>query len=68
MYNWSMAAIDWTKIYKIYRGKWVALMDDEITVISAGKTLEETSQKAKKKGFKDPIFMNVPKRLLPFVG
>ena len=68
MYNWSMAAIDWTKIYKIYRGKWVALMDDEITVISAGKTLDETAQKAKKKGFKDPIFMNVPKRLLPFVG
>lgn len=63
-----MAAIDWTEIYKRYKGMWVALKDDEQTVISSGKTLIETLKKAEKKGFKDPIFMNVPKRLLPFVG
>ena len=63
-----MAAIDWTKIYKRYKGMWVALKDDEQTVISSGKTLKETALRATKKGFKDPIFMNVPKRLLPFVG
>lgn len=63
-----MKVIDWTSIYKKYKGLWVALMDDEVTVISSGKTLEETAQKAGKKGFKDPIFMNIPKHLLPFVG
>lgn len=63
-----MAAIDWTNIYKKYKGFWVALMDDEVTVISSGKSLEGTSQKAEKKGFKDPIFYFVPKKLTYFVG
>ena len=50
-----MLAIDWTHIYKNYKGLWVALKDDEVTVISAGKSLKETSKKAEKKGFKEPI-------------
>lgn len=63
-----MAAIDWTHIYKKYKGLWVALMDDEVTVISSGKTLQETAKKAEKKGFKTPIFFQVPKKLMYFVG
>lgn len=63
-----MKSIDWTHLYKKYKGLWVALMDDEITVISAGKSLEETSKKAVKKGFKDPIFYFVPKNLTYFAG
>ncbi|MBI3103582.1 hypothetical protein HYZ05_01450 [Candidatus Daviesbacteria bacterium] len=63
-----MAAIDWSHIYKKYKGLWVALMDDEVTVISSGKSLEETSKKAEKKGFKNPIFMSIPKKLTYFVG
>lgn len=63
-----MAAIDWTHIYKKYKGKWVALEDDEVTVISSGKTLDEVAEKAEKKGFKNPIFYSVPKRLAYFVG
>ncbi len=51
---------DWTKIYKKYKGLWVALADDEMTVLSAAKTLKETIQKAKKNGHPDPIFMRVP--------
>lgn len=47
-----MAAIDWTHIYKKYKGLWVALMDDEVTVISSATTLEEASKKAEKKDFK----------------
>ena len=34
-------AIDWTQIYEKYKGLWVALKDDEQTVISSGKTLRE---------------------------
>lgn len=61
-------AIDWTHIYKKYKGLWVALKDDEVTVISSGKTLDEAAQKAEKKGFKDPIFYSVPKKNTYFVG
>lgn len=63
-----MKVIDWTNIYKKYKGLWVALKDDEETVISSGRTLEETAQKAERKGFKDPIFMSVPKEVTYFVG
>ncbi|MFH0937339.1 MAG: DUF5678 domain-containing protein [Candidatus Daviesbacteria bacterium] len=63
-----MVATDWTKIYKNYQGLWVALKDDEQTVIASGKSLEETSKKALKKGYKDPIFMQVPQKTIYFVG
>ena len=46
-----MKAIDWSKISIKYKGLWVALKDDEITVISSGKTLEEAAKKAEKKRF-----------------
>lgn len=38
-----MVATDLTKIYKNYRGLWVALKDGKQTVIASGKSLEETS-------------------------
>ncbi len=63
-----MKSIDWTHLYKKYKGLWVALMNDEVTVISSGTSLEETSKKAEKKGFKDPIFYFVPKKLTYFAG
>ena len=44
-------AIDWSKIYKQYKGLWVALKDDKITVIASGKTVKETLGNSKKKGF-----------------
>jgi len=61
-------AIDWTHIYKKYKGLWVALKDDEVTVISSGKTLDEAAKKAEKKGFGEPIFFRVPKAVTYFVG
>lgn len=63
-----MKAIDWTHLDKRYKGKWVALADDEVTVISSGKTLDEAAKKAEKKGFKNPIFYSVPEKLTYFVG
>ncbi|OGE19672.1 hypothetical protein A3J19_02560 [Candidatus Daviesbacteria bacterium RIFCSPLOWO2_02_FULL_41_8] len=61
-------AIDWTEIYKKYKGLWVALKDDEVTVISSGKTAKNAWEQAIEKGFKKPILMNVPKKLTYFVG
>lgn len=55
-------------IYKKYKGLWVALKDDETTVISSGKTAKEAYQKAQDKGFKMPILMNVPKKASYFIG
>ncbi len=56
-----MAAIDWTHIYCGYKGKWVALQQDEVTVISSGKTLKEAMEKAHAKGYERPIMFRVPK-------
>jgi uncharacterized protein DUF5678 len=33
--------IDWSHLYKNYRGKWVALADDEVTVLASGETAKE---------------------------
>ena len=60
--------MDWTKIYKKYKGLWVALADDQMTVLGSGKTLKEAILKAKKKGGEDPIVMRVPEKMITFVG
>ena len=61
-------AIDWTKIYKKYKGLWVALEDDEKTVISSGKTAREAWDKARKKGYEKPILSHMPDKLVTYVG
>ena len=61
-------AIDWTKIYKKYKGLWVALKDDEKTVIASGKTVSEVMERAKNKGFDTPILFRVPTRILLHIG
>ena len=66
-YSYSMA-IDWTKIYKKYKGLWVALADDEETVLGYGKTLKEALNSAKKNGYTNPILTQMPNNLTAFVG
>jgi len=61
-------AIDWTKIYNKYKGLWVALEDDEKTVIASGKTAGEAWGKAQKKGYSKPILTRMPEDLIPYVG
>jgi hypothetical protein len=61
-------AIDWTKLYKKYKGLWVALKGDEVTVVASGKTLREAAEKAKEKGCKNPIMHKVPAKLIPYIG
>src|SRR6266496_3033437 len=38
-----MAAKDWSKIYQKYKGMWVALKEDEVTVVGAGSTSKAES-------------------------
>jgi hypothetical protein len=61
-------AIDWTKIYKKYKGLWVALADDEKTVVGSGKTAKKAWDEAQKKGYKNPILTHMPKDLFTYVG
>lgn len=61
-------AIDWTKIYEKYKGLWVALKDDEKTVVASGKTAKEALNKAKEKGYENPILTFMPERLVTYIG
>lgn len=61
-------AKDWTKLYKKYKGLWVALAEDEITVLGSGKTVKEAVTKAKKKSDKTPLLTRVPMNLSTYVG
>ena len=59
---------DWTKIYKKYKGLWVALAKDEITVLAAHETAKAALKEAQENGYKSPILMRVPEDLKAFVG
>ncbi|OGI77088.1 hypothetical protein A3C57_02705 [Candidatus Nomurabacteria bacterium RIFCSPHIGHO2_02_FULL_33_12] len=59
---------DWTKIYKKYKGLWVALDHDEQTVLGVGKTVKDAINAAKKKTIKTPFLTRVPLDLNTFVG
>lgn len=61
-------AIDWTKMYKKYKGFWVTLKDDEVTVISKGKTPQEALKIAEQKGYPDPYLTRVPEEVVSYVG
>ena len=61
-------ATDLTKIYQKYKGLWVALKDDKVTVVAAGKTVKEALSEANTKGFNDPILFKVPTRIIPQIG
>lgn len=61
-------AIDWTKNFRRYKGKWVAMLDDEQTVVASGKSAKEAWDMAKKKGHNLPILFHVPTKILPYVG
>lgn len=63
-----MKAIDWSKLYKKYKGQWVTLANDEITVLSNGATAKEAWEKAQKKGFKMPILNRIPTEIINFSG
>jgi len=56
---------DWTQLYKKYKGLWVALADDEVTVLGVGKTVNEAVKKAKEKTDKTPFLTRVPEKSEP---
>lgn len=61
-------SINWTNIYKKYKGLWVALKEDEKTVIGSGKSAKEAFAEAKRKGYLNPILTRMPDKLTTYVG
>ena len=61
-------AIDWSKLFKKYRGFWIALKDDEKSVVASGKTAKEAWEKARKKGYTKPILTQMPEKLITYIG
>ncbi len=61
-------AIDWSNIYKKYKGLWVALKSDEKTVLASGKTAKLVWDKARKLGYSKPILTKMPSSLTAYVG
>ena len=63
-----MKARDWTHLFRYYRGKWVALNDDETTVAGSGRSLTAAKAAAEKEGVCDPILMRIPTKVTKFIG
>ena len=61
-------AKDWTQIFNKYRGLWVALEDDEETVVASGQTAQEAVAVAKQRGITKPILARIPEELVTYVG
>lgn len=64
-----MKPINLTKVYKNYKGLWVALKSStNPTAIASGKSFKEIMNKVKKTGIKQPLVTQIPKEVLPIVG
>ncbi len=59
---------DWSKLYKKYKGMWVALADDNQTVLGHGATVKEALKMAQNKTKKVPFFTRVPQTMDAYVG
>jgi hypothetical protein len=59
---------DWSKLIANYRGQWVALADDEVTVLAAALTAKEALAASTSKDAPAPILYRVPDNLDTFVG
>jgi hypothetical protein len=64
----STEAKDWSHLVAKHRGQWVALADDEVTVIAAAPTARGALAASASKGIPAPILYRVPDTLDTFVG
>jgi Family of unknown function (DUF5678) len=59
---------DWSHLFANYRGQWVALADDEVTVLAAGPTAKDALAASAAKGSPEPLLYRVPDSLDASVG
>ena len=60
--------LDWTHLYPTYANQWVALANDEKTVVGNARSLRSAIKKARQRGFDEPLMFKVPAVMLPYVG
>lgn len=60
--------MDFTNIFKKYKGLWVALSPDETRVLGKGKNAKKAFEEAKKKSAQIPYMFKVPTKLIPYVS
>jgi hypothetical protein len=68
MTNDPSRSIDWSHLFANYRGQWVALADDEVTVLASAATAKQALAASAARGAPDPILYRVPDTLDTFVG
>jgi hypothetical protein len=61
-------ATDWTRLFDRHHGQWVALANDEVTVIASASTAKQALDASAAKGSPDPILYRVPDTLESFAG
>ena len=61
-------SIDWTEMYREYKGKWVAIdSEDERTVVTAGEDAKKVYAESQRAG-KRAILHRVPEEVIDFAG
>lgn len=61
-------AINWTPLYRKYKGLWIALKSDEKTVVGSGKTAKEAFKISINKGYAKPILTRMPSKIVSYIG
>ncbi len=63
-----MKPIDWTSLYAKYKGLWVALDEDNETVVGSGKSAAAALTEARTRGFANAAVTYVPQEVITFAG
>ena len=64
----NTTVIDWTGLFEKHSGAWVALKDDERSVVSYARKAQQALEKAQEKGWDQPILVRVPTESSAYVG
>ncbi len=59
--------LDFTEIFDLYKGKWVALTKTENKVVGSGISPQEALEESLKKGVKEPVFLKIPSDYTNFI-
>ena len=60
--------VNWQPLFEDYKGKWVALKQNETTIVASGTSAKTVYIQAQKQGLEVPILFKVPQVSLPHVG
>lgn len=60
--------VNWKDLTKKFPGLWIALKEDEETVVAYGKDAKIVYQEAKQKGVEIPILHKVPSAPVFYIG